>query len=105
MFGQFHSVSRRHLQRYIDEFCYRYNLRNADPSRSVRPDRQPGVGSGPMSMKPLESHRRLCTLDHPLEIGDIDVSVLRPVRIESQQFLLKQMGMFYGIGACITAGG
>ena len=31
MFGQFHSVSRRHLQRYIDEFCYRYNLRNADP--------------------------------------------------------------------------
>ncbi len=29
MFGQFHSVSRRHLQRYVDEFCYRYNLRNA----------------------------------------------------------------------------
>lgn len=31
MFGQFHSVSRRHLQRYVDEFCYRYNLRDADP--------------------------------------------------------------------------
>lgn len=31
MFGQFHSVSRRHLQRYVDEFCYRYNLRNTDP--------------------------------------------------------------------------
>ena len=31
MFGQFHSVSRKHLQRYVDEFCYRYNLRNADP--------------------------------------------------------------------------
>ena len=30
MFGQFHSVSRRHLQRYVDEFCYRYNRRNAD---------------------------------------------------------------------------
>ena len=30
MFGQFHSVSRRHLQRYVDEFCYRYNLRKAD---------------------------------------------------------------------------
>ena len=28
IFGQFHSVSRRHLQRYIDEFCYRYNLRD-----------------------------------------------------------------------------
>jgi len=31
MFGQFHSVSRKHLQRYVDEFCYRYNLRKADP--------------------------------------------------------------------------
>ncbi len=31
MFGQFHSVSRRHLQKYVDEFCYRYNLRKADP--------------------------------------------------------------------------
>ena len=30
MFGQFHSVSRKHLQRYVDEFCYRYNLRHAD---------------------------------------------------------------------------
>jgi len=31
MFGQFHSVSQKHLQRYVDEFCYRYNLRKADP--------------------------------------------------------------------------
>lgn len=31
MFGQFHSVSRRRLQRYVDEFCYRYNLRDEDP--------------------------------------------------------------------------
>ncbi len=31
MFGQFHSVSRRHLQRYVDEFCYRYNLRKVNP--------------------------------------------------------------------------
>ena len=30
IFGQFHSVSRRHLQRYVDEFCYRYNMRKAD---------------------------------------------------------------------------
>jgi transposase-like protein len=28
MFGQFHSVSGRHLQRYIDEFCFRYNMRH-----------------------------------------------------------------------------
>ena len=32
MFGSFHSVSRKHLQRYVDEFCYRYNLREADPA-------------------------------------------------------------------------
>ena len=31
MFGSFHSVSRKHLQRYVDEFCYRYNLRQSDP--------------------------------------------------------------------------
>ena len=30
MFGQFHSVSRRHLQRYVDEFCFRFNLRDED---------------------------------------------------------------------------
>ena len=30
MFGQFHSVSRKHLQRYVDEFCYRYNFRKAE---------------------------------------------------------------------------
>ena len=28
LIGQFHSVTRRHLQRYVDEFCFRYNLRH-----------------------------------------------------------------------------
>ena len=32
IFGQFHSVSRKHLQRYVDEFCYRYNRRHMDAS-------------------------------------------------------------------------
>ncbi len=31
MFGSVHSVSRKHLQRYVDEFCYRYNLRDTYP--------------------------------------------------------------------------
>ena len=31
MCGQFHSVSRKHLQKYVDEFCYRYNFRDAEP--------------------------------------------------------------------------
>lgn len=30
MFGQFHSVSRKHLQKYMDEFCFRYYLRQHD---------------------------------------------------------------------------
>ncbi len=28
MFGQFHSVSGRHLQKYVDEFCFRHNMRH-----------------------------------------------------------------------------
>lgn len=30
--GQFHWVSKKHLNAYIDEFCYRYNARNIDSS-------------------------------------------------------------------------
>ena len=32
--GQFHHVSRRQLQRYVDEFCFRYNLRNMDKAEA-----------------------------------------------------------------------
>ena len=34
MFGQFHIVSRKHLQRYVDEFCFRYNLRHEDTTEA-----------------------------------------------------------------------
>ena len=30
--GQFHWVSKKHLNAYIDEFCYRYNAREIDNS-------------------------------------------------------------------------
>ena len=45
MFGQFHSVSRRHLQRYVDEFCYRYNLRRADASDAFDLTINKGLGA------------------------------------------------------------
>lgn len=44
MFGQFHSVSRKHLQRYVDEFCYRYNLRKADTDESFLLTLNRGLG-------------------------------------------------------------
>ncbi len=30
--GQYHRVSAKHLDKYLDEFCYRYNSRNLDSS-------------------------------------------------------------------------
>ena len=44
MFGQFHSVSKRHLQRYVDEFCYRYNLRHVDSDMSFKNTINRGLG-------------------------------------------------------------
>ena len=44
MFGQFHSVSRRHLQRYVDEFCYRYNLRGVEPDHQFALTIDRGLG-------------------------------------------------------------
>ena len=46
MFGQFHSVSRRHLQRYVDEFCYRYNRRNVSTSEAFQQTITRGLGVG-----------------------------------------------------------
>ena len=45
VFGQFHHVSRKHLQHYVDEFCYRYSLRKAERSDvfSLTLDRALGV--------------------------------------------------------------
>ena len=43
MFGQFHSVSRKHLQRYVDEFCYRYNLRRAGPMEAFEATIEKGL--------------------------------------------------------------
>ena len=70
MFGQFHSVSRKHLQRYVDEFCYRYNLRRARSLRGLRPHHRSWPRSNGMS-KPLKVI--VGTADRPLIIGDIEI--------------------------------
>ena len=44
IFGQFHSVSKKHLQRYVDEFCYRYNLRHVEPNLSFENTINLGLG-------------------------------------------------------------
>ena len=44
MFGQYYSVSRRRLQRYVDEFCYRYNLRHAEGQEAFGQTINRGLG-------------------------------------------------------------
>lgn len=34
IFGQYHHVTIEHLQAYVDEFCFRYNLRYHDPDKA-----------------------------------------------------------------------
>jgi len=43
IFGQFHSISRKYLQKYIDEFCYRYNNRWNDSVFELTLSRALGV--------------------------------------------------------------
>ena len=53
MFGQFHSVSGKHLQRYVDEFCYRYNRRGDDPFDAFDMTISRGLGTyAPADTKP-----------------------------------------------------
>ncbi len=44
MFGQYHSVSRKHLQRYVDEFCFRYNRRKMPPMAAFEYTIKRGMG-------------------------------------------------------------
>ncbi len=44
MFGQYHSVSRKHLQRYVDEFCFRYNRRKMPAMAAFESTIKRGVG-------------------------------------------------------------
>ena len=43
MFGQLHSVSRRHLQKYVNEFCWRYNHRGSENAFGLTLNRALGV--------------------------------------------------------------
>ena len=44
LFDQFHSVSPRHLQRYVDEFCFRYNLRDVNTDKAFALTIERGLG-------------------------------------------------------------
>ena len=44
MFGQFRSECRRHLQRYVDEFCYRLNQRHQVPEKAFFDTINRGLG-------------------------------------------------------------
>ena len=98
MFGQFHSVSRKHLQRYVDEFCYRYNLRNANPCAAFDRTINLGLGGGGMSSDfPLKVIAG--TADRPLIINDIEIPCYV---LGDETRVLSQSGFLTAIGRSPT---
>jgi len=50
LYGTFHSVSKKHLHRYVDEFAFRYNTRELDDGERTLEAIRAGEG------KRLRSH-------------------------------------------------
>jgi hypothetical protein len=51
--GTYHSMSKKHLQRYIDEFCFRFNARQTDMSEKFTEVVQRVSKHGKLSYKTL----------------------------------------------------
>lgn len=60
IFGTFHQVSPQHLQRYCDEFAYRYNTRNSSTEFRFK-DSLNNFGTPRLTYKQLTSGERLTT--------------------------------------------
>lgn len=53
MYGTYHSVSKKHLHRYMDEFAFRYNARKVDDGERTRLALQGAVGKRLMYRDPV----------------------------------------------------
>jgi len=53
LYGTYHSVSKKHLHRYMDEFAFRYNARNVDDGERTRLALQGAIGKRLMYHDPI----------------------------------------------------
>ena len=93
MFGQFHSVSRRHLQRYVDEFLLPLQPAQGRSLRGLRSHHQSRTRSEGMSKKPLKVVAG--APDRPLVIGGVEIPCYV---LEDETRVLSQRGLQTGIG-------
>jgi hypothetical protein len=63
IYGTFHSVSRHHLHRYLDEFCYRYNTRKISDGERVSQAIKMAQGKRLQYREPLAVRK---SLDYPV---------------------------------------
>jgi len=59
IYGTFHSVSRHHLYRYLDEFCYRYNTRKMTDGQRVTAAIKNAQGKRLQYREPLAARKSL----------------------------------------------
>jgi hypothetical protein len=59
IYGTFHSVSRHHLHRYLDEFCYRYNTRKLTDGERITEAIRKAQGKRLQYREPVAARRNL----------------------------------------------
>lgn len=65
LYGTFHSVSRKYLSRYVDEFAFRYNTRTLEDGERTRLAIQASEGKRLYYKQPLASPRNGASPDAP----------------------------------------